>query len=410
MTTPLLETDAITYAYPNGPAALTGVSIRIASGSKTALVGPNGAGKSTLLLMLNGMLRPTSGEVRFSGRPLAYDNRSLRDLRRRVGFVFQNPDLQIIAPTVEADVAFGPVNLGLSPDAVRRAVGDALGSVGLQGYEKRPPHHLSGGEKKRVAIAGILAMEPTVLILDEPTNTLDPASSEEVMELLDELASFGRTVLISTHDVELAYRFADSIILMERGSILTGGPPEEVFSDHNLLAAARLKPPALLDLYNELILRGIIDRGLPPKSVLEFIDRIEREIPMPARDEPGTIYICDADRIGGDDLRALAKQRTVVRVGAMGTRAKEFANRERIPLDYTYGVIDKCILKALVGENSLIITTGGMVEHARRRIEEYSAESGRVLRATSIREPEGGGSGSGVIGTASPTDRYKNPI
>lgn len=389
--TTLLETDNITYTYPNGPTALSGVSISIAAGSKTALVGPNGAGKSTLLLMLNGMLKPASGEVRFSGRPLAYDNRSLRDLRRRVGFVFQNPDVQIIAPTVEADVAFGPVNLGLSPDAVRRAVRDALGYVGLRGYEKRPPHHLSGGEKKRVAIAGILAMEPAVLVFDEPTNTLDPASSEEVMELLDELASGGRTVLISTHDVELAYRWADSVILMEHGRVLARGAPEEVFSDHNLLAAARLKPPALLDLYNELALRGVIDRDVPPKSVLEFTDRIERELHghVPPQDEPGKIYLCNADRTGGDEIRALIEVGAVDHVGAMGTRAKEFANRERILLDYTYGVIDKCILKALIGENSLILTTGGMVEHVHRRIGEYSAESGRALKATPLQEPAG---------------------
>ncbi|MCK8519055.1 energy-coupling factor ABC transporter ATP-binding protein [Methanoculleus sp. 7T] len=389
--TTLLETDNITYTYPNGPTALSGVSISIAAGSKTALVGPNGAGKSTLLLMLNGMLKPASGEVRFSGRPLAYDNRSLRDLRRRVGFVFQNPDVQIIAPTVEADVAFGPVNLGLSPDAVRRAVRDALGYVGLRGYEKRPPHHLSGGEKKRVAIAGILAMEPAVLVFDEPTNTLDPASSEEVMELLDELASGGRTVLISTHDVELAYRWADSVILMEHGRVLARGAPEEVFSDHNLLAAARLKPPALLDLYNELALRGVIDRDVPPKSVLEFTDRIERELHghVPPQDEPGKIYLCNADRTGGDEIRALVEAGAVDHVGAMGTRAKEFANRERILLDYTYGVIDKCILKALIGENSLILTTGGMVEHVHRRIGEYSAESGRALKATPLQEPAG---------------------
>jgi cobalt/nickel transport system ATP-binding protein len=399
MTTPLLETDNVTYTYSNGPAALAGVSVRIAAGSKTALVGPNGAGKSTLLLMLNGMLRPASGEVRFDGRPLAYDNRSLRDLRRRVGFVFQNPDVQIIAPTVEQDVAFGPVNLGLSPDAVRGAVRDALGYVGLRGYEKRPPHHLSGGEKKRVAIAGILAMEPAVLVFDEPTNTLDPASSEEVMELLDELASGGRTVLISTHDVELAYRWADSVILMERGGVLARGPPEEVFSDHGLLAAARLKPPALLDLYNELGLRGVIDRGVPPKSVLEFTDRIERELHghAPARDEPGKIYLCNADRTGGEELRALVRQGVVEHVGAMGTRAKEFANRERILLDYTYGVIDKCILKALIGENSLIITTGGMIEHVHRRIGEYSAESGRALAATPVRGPGSPGPGRGSV-------------
>ena len=303
----LIETENLTYTYPNGPAALAGVSLRIDAGSKTAIVGPNGAGKSTLLLMFNGMLRPDRGEIRFAGRPIAYDNRSLRDLRRRVGFVFQNPDLQIIAPTVEADVAFGPLNLGLPPDAVRKAVRDALGYVGLQGYERRPPHHLSGGEKKRVAIAGILAMEPEVLVFDEPTNTLDPASAEEVMELLDELASSGRTVLISTHDVELAYRWADSAILMERGRILARGSPEEVFSDPGLLAAARLKPPALLDLYNELALRGIIDGDAPPKSVLEFSDRLERIIHGRAvtAERVGIVYLGDAARACGEELPGL---------------------------------------------------------------------------------------------------------
>ncbi|CVK34462.1 energy-coupling factor ABC transporter ATP-binding protein [Methanoculleus bourgensis] len=350
--TPLLETDNVTYTYPNGPApALSGVSVTITAGSKTALVGANGAGKSTLLLMLNGILRPDSGEVRFSGRPLAYDNRSLRDLRRRVGFVFQNPDVQIIAPTVEADVAFGPVNLGLSPDAVRRAVRDALGYVGLRGYEKRPPHHLSGGEKKRVAIAGILAMEPAVLVFDEPTSSLDPASSEEVMELLDELASGGRTVLVSTTTSN-----SPTVGPIRSSSWSTAGflpgAPEEVFSDHDLLAAARLKPPALLDLYNELALRGVIDPGAPPKSVLEFTDLVERAMHghVPDRDEPGQIYLCNADLTGGDDIRALIRSGMVDRVGAMGTRAKEFVGRERILLDYTYGVIDKCILKAQRGE------------------------------------------------------------
>jgi len=399
---PLIETENLTYTYPNGPAALAGVSLRIEAGSKTAIVGPNGAGKSTLLLMFNGMLRPDSGEIRFSGRPIAYDNRSLRDLRRRVGFVFQNPDVQIIAPTVEADVAFGPLNLGLPPDAVRKAVRDALGYVGLHGYEKRPPHHLSGGEKKRVAIAGILAMEPDVLVFDEPTNTLDPASAEEVMELLDELATSGRTVLISTHDVELAYRWADSVILMERGKILARGPPGEVFSDSRLLAAARLKPPALLDLYNELGLRGIIDPDAPPKSVLEFTDRIERMIHGRAVTGAltGRVYLCDAERVCGDELRGFIESGAVEHVGAMGTRAKEFAGHERIYPDYTYGVIDRCILKALIGENSLIITSGGMVEHVKKRIGEYSAESGQTIAVI----PVGGGKGHpGVTGGEIPS-------
>ncbi|MCC7565425.1 MAG: ATP-binding cassette domain-containing protein [Methanomicrobiaceae archaeon] len=380
--TALLETRDVRYRYPHGPEALRGASIRIVQGSKTALVGPNGAGKSTLLLMLNGMIRPDSGEVLFEGRSLSYDARSLRELRRRVGFVFQNPDVQIIAPTVEQDVAFGPANLGLPPDGVKRAVQDALASVGLSGCEKRPPHHLSGGEKKRVAIAGILAMNPDLLVFDEPTSSLDPASSEEIMELLDELVDAGRTIVISTHDVELAYRWADTVVLMEQGMVLASGSPGDAFSDHALLRAARLKPPWVLDLYNELILRNVIERGIPPKSVLEFTDLIERNTRghLP-QDEPGRVYVCDADATGGDEIRALIGAGIVDHVGAMGSRAKEFANREVILLDFTYGVIDKCILKALIGESSLIITTGGMIDHVHRRIREYSLESGRMLAA-----------------------------
>ena len=162
-------------------------------------------------------------------------------------------------------------------------------------------------------------------------------------------------------------------------------------SDHSLLAAARLKPPALLDLYNELGLRGAIGQDVPPKSVLEFTDRIERAMHghAPARSEIGKIYLSDADLTGGDVLRRFIEQGAVDHVGAMGTRAKEFAGRERILLDYTYGVIDKCILKALIGKNSLIITTGGMVEHVRRRIGEYSAESGRTLAVIPVAESTG---------------------
>jgi len=384
---PILQTEEITYTYPNGPVALSGVSIDMAPGSKIALVGPNGAGKSTLLLMLSGILRPDAGRVVFSGQPLAYDKQSLRNLRRRVGLVFQNPDVQIIAPTVEADVAFGPVNLGFSPDAVRQAVRDALGYVGLRGYEKRSPHHLSGGEKKRVAIAGILAMKPDVLVFDEPTSSLDPASSEEIMELLDELAADGRTVLISTHDVEIAYRWADSVILMGEGKVLARGSPEEVFSDRDLLRSARLKPPILLDLYNELICQGTIAAGAPPKSVLEFTDRITNHEPEKGR--AGKIYICDANLTTEEGVRAILEAGAVEHIGVMGTRAREFVERGQISPDFTYGVIEKCILRALNGEGALIITTGGMVEHAQRRITNYCDESRQVIPVVLLPGPIG---------------------
>ena len=173
----------------------------------------------------------------------AYDAAFLRSLRKRVGFVLQNPDRQIIAPTVYQDVAFGPVNLGYRDDEVKEAVTMALRHVGLEGFERRPPHHLSGGEKKRVAIAGVLAMDPDVLVFDEPTSGLDPSGSEDIMELLDEFNHEGTTVIISTHDIELAYPWADRAILMLEGKILREGVPEVAFGNPEVCTHGPPVPP-----------------------------------------------------------------------------------------------------------------------------------------------------------------------
>ncbi|MEI8003439.1 MAG: ATP-binding cassette domain-containing protein, partial [Methanothrix sp.] len=265
----ILETIDLSYSYGDETPALKGVSISLQEGKKVALVGPNGAGKSTLMLMFNGILRPSMGEVLFRGQPMRYDAASLRSIRRAVGMVFQNSDDQLFAPTVYQDVAFGPINLGYAAEKVKRYVGFALQYVGLFGYERRPPHHLSGGEKKRVAIAGILAMEPQVIILDEPTSNLDPASSEEIMEMLDELNLGGKTLIISTHDVDLAYRWADEVILMKEGGVVRRGTAQEVFGDIDLIRDARLKLPQVVDLYHELAGRGIARGSKPPRNILE---------------------------------------------------------------------------------------------------------------------------------------------
>ena len=220
MSSIILEARDVRYRYPRGMEAICGISFHIRKGEKIALVGPNGAGKSTLLKMFNGMIRPDSGLMLFANQTIGYDTVSLRMLRKRVGFVLQNPDRQIIAPTVYQDVAFGPTNLGYSETEVKGTVTMALRHVGLEGFERRPPHQLSGGEKKRVAIAGVLAMDPDVLVLDEPTSGLDPSGSEDIMELLDELNLEGKTIIISTHNVELAYPWADRAMLMLDGKIL----------------------------------------------------------------------------------------------------------------------------------------------------------------------------------------------
>jgi cobalt/nickel transport system ATP-binding protein len=391
----ILETRNVGYSYGDGTKALKEVSVSLEEGKKIALVGPNGAGKSTLMLMFNGILRPTSGKVLFRGQAQRYDSASLREIRRKVGMVFQNSDDQLFAPTVYQDVGFGPVNLGFPEEKVKRYMSYALAYVGLCGYERRPPHHLSGGEKKRVAIAGILAMEPEVMILDEPTSNLDPAGSEEIMDMLDELNCGGKTLIISTHDVDLAYRWADEIILMENGGVLRTGMGPELFADAELIKRARLKLPMVVDLYKELIGRGMLHAPRPPRNVLELTDLLESEtLGTNSNKAPGKIYISNVDGADGARIWNILEKLHVSYTGAMGTNAKMMAEHARIPLDFTYGVIDKCILKALIGKNSLIITSGGMVDHSLRRIQAYGEESGAKIEAIRLDPPEKSSAGS----------------
>ena len=406
--TSLLECRNVVYSYGDGTKALKSVSISLDEGQKIALVGPNGAGKSTLMLMLNGILRPSAGEVLFHGRTFQYDSASLREIRRKVGMVFQNSDDQLFAPTVFQDVAFGPVNLGFPKDKVKLYADYALQYVGLSGYERRPPHHLSGGEKKRVAIAGILAMEPEVLILDEPTSNLDPASSEEIMEMLDELNVGGKTIIISTHDVDLAYRWADEVILMEDGGVLLRGTGQEVFGDAELIKRARLKLPIVVDLYKELVGRGLLNGSRPPRNVLELTDLLETGTRGTAFQEVlGKIYICNVDEPDPEGIKDILERSHVSYIGAMGTNAKIMAEHAGIPLDFTYGVIDKCILKALVGKDSLIMTSGGMIDHSIKRIRAYCQESGseiEVVKFSSLAESDVNGERRTI---SSPNDSIK---
>ncbi|MBN1432970.1 MAG: ATP-binding cassette domain-containing protein [Methanomicrobiaceae archaeon] len=382
---PIIRLNNIEYSYPSGQKAIKGINLEIYEGEKIALVGSNGAGKSTLLLMFNGMLKPDKGSVVYREKPVSYSRDALRELRKRVGFVFQNPDHQIIAPTVFQDVAFGPVNLDYSEDEVSRSVSEGLMYVGLSGFERRPPHHLSGGEKKKVAIAGILAMNPAVLVFDEPTSALDPASSESIMELLDELNQEGKTVIISTHDVELAYPWADRVILMNNGKIITCSRPAGAFSDGKVLRDAKLSKPVLLELYDSLFEMGMPESEKLPKSVLDFVHMIENKINPGVNccEECGSIYLIDADRLGDESLKKYLEGDRIDFVGAMGSYAKKRAENDGVDLNFTYGVIDKCLLKAISGRNSLIITTGGMVKRVTDRVDEFRDESGKFVNVVS---------------------------
>ncbi len=385
----ILEARDIRYRYPRGQEAIRGISFHFRRGEKIALVGPNGAGKSTLLMMFNGMIRPDAGLMLFDNLPMQYDRASLRNLRRKVGFVLQNPDRQIIAPTVYQDVAFGPVNLGLSENEVKEAATTALRHVGLAGFERRPPHQLSGGEKKRVAIAGVLAMDPDVLVFDEPTSGLDPSGSEDIMDLLDELNHEGKTIVISTHDVELAYPWADRAILLAEGQIIREDVPDIAFGNTTFVRMAHLSVPTLLELSFELEKRGFVIPDHKPRSVLDMVNIIENQPHGPCCRAPaGTITVCNVETEDPSAITGWVEAHPGIMVGAMGTRAKQCAAAENIALEFTYGVIDKCILRALRGKDSLILTTGSMAGRVSERVEAYGKESGNRIPVVPLKSSD----------------------
>jgi cobalt/nickel transport system ATP-binding protein len=240
---PILELGGIDYAYPDGPDALSDVSLVIAPGTKLALLGANGAGKSTLLLHLNGTLRPRRGEVRWRGRTLDYSRAMLNRLRSEVAVVFQNPDDQLFAGSGREDVSFGPMNLGLSEIQVRQRVEASLTLMNLEAVADQPPHRLSFGQKKRAAIAGALAMQPSMLILDEPTAGLDPRGQATLMAYLETLHQNGITLVISTHDLELARKWASEVVVMSKGRLILCCSADQALADDARLREAELRVP-----------------------------------------------------------------------------------------------------------------------------------------------------------------------
>jgi cobalt/nickel transport system ATP-binding protein len=249
----LFRLENVSYRYPDGTLALDGVSLSFEKGERTALLGPNGCGKTTLLLHLNGILKPTSGKVYFEDKPLEYTSKFLLNLRRRVGFIFQDPNDQLFAPTVRQDVAFGPLNLGQPIDKVKKSVDEALKTVGMSEYADKPPHFLSLGQKKRVALAGVLAMQPEVLVMDEPTSNLDPRASIEILRLLLRLnQEFGLTLILATHDVDMVPLFANKLYIMSKGKIALEGSPEEIFSNTELIRSVNLRSPRITHLFEIL--------------------------------------------------------------------------------------------------------------------------------------------------------------
>ena len=257
MSEPILETQDLTFTYPDGTQALKNINMSINKGEKVAVMGANGAGKSTLFSHFNGLTEPTSGIVKINGNEMKYDKKSLLKIRQKVGVVFQNPNDQLFAPTVQEDVAFGPMNLGLDLNEVDKRVEKSLKMVGMEGFEEKPPHHLSGGQQKRVSIAGIIAMNPELMIIDEPTAGLDPQGVDQVLTILNHLNENGMTLLVSSHNVELITEFANKIFIVHDGEIINEGSTNDVFSNHEILKKAHLRPPKSSEILHKLQKEGL---------------------------------------------------------------------------------------------------------------------------------------------------------
>lgn len=256
MTSTILTLTEVSYRYPDGTPALSGCSLKIKQSARTAVLGANGAGKTTMFLHLNGILRPSSGQVCWKEAPLDYSRSGMRQLRSRVGLVFQNPDSQLFSASVREDVSFGPMNLGLEPAEVRTRVEDALHVVGMTEAADKPVHNLSYGQKKRVCIAGVLAMRPEVVVLDEPMAGLDPPMQEELTMVLDRLHASGMTVIIATHDLDFAYGWADNVIVLQGGRLLATGSPEETLLQ-DVVRDTLGATPFVADISRHLSLIGI---------------------------------------------------------------------------------------------------------------------------------------------------------
>ncbi len=273
----MIEAREVSYSYENQVKALKEVNFCIKKGEKIALIGANGSGKSTLFLCLNGVLKPQSGEILYCGKPFDYKKQSLLELRSNVGIVFQEPDNQLFSASVYQEISFGPLNLRLAPSVVKQRVDEIMKVLHIEKLKDRPTQYLSGGEKKRITIADILVMNPEVILFDEPVSALDPKHTELVYEIIDNLSKSGITVLISTHDIDHAYKWADRIFVFHEGRIVGDGTPQEIFKQEEILSRANLKKPYLIKLYEMLQKEGIMDtEGVLPKSMEEFVQSIKR--------------------------------------------------------------------------------------------------------------------------------------
>lgn len=259
----ILKAENLCFSYDDGRSmSLNGLSLEIKKGSRTAFLGPNGSGKSTFFLCCNGVHRPMSGELYFHGKPLSYKRKALLELRQKVGIVFQDPDNQLFSASVYQEISFGLLNLGIKNEEAAKRVEAIMEQMEITPYRHKPVHALSGGQKKQVSIADILVMKPEIVIMDEPASALDPRHTSLVNDAVRQMTEEGITVMMATHDVNYAFSWADEIVILKDGRVLSQGDPVSVFSDKELLADACLEQPAVLTLFEALCEKKIFKNNL----------------------------------------------------------------------------------------------------------------------------------------------------
>lgn len=278
----LLKAEQLSYTYEGSDVpALNRLSLEIRRGRKVACMGANGSGKSTFFLCCNGIRKPDSGQLFFEGHPLDYSKKGLLSLRSKVGVVFQDPDNQLFSANVLQEISFGPLNLGLTQQETRRRAEKVMERLGIASFAHRPVHALSGGQKKLVAIADILVMEPSLILLDEPAAALDPIHTRIVREIIDEISASGITVVTATHDVDYAWSWADDVLLFHEGQLLAFGSPKDVFTQKKLLETASLETPCVLKIFQALQKGGFLPESLPcPRTINELESLLSSQRPM----------------------------------------------------------------------------------------------------------------------------------
>lgn len=264
----IIKVERLKFSYEKGKEILKGIDVEIKQGKKIAVLGNNGSGKTTFFMNLNGVYLFDEGNIYLKGRKIEKNKKDLNYLRENIGIVFQNPDNQIIGSTVYEELSFGLINLGLSKKEIEERIEEISQKLNLKKYLDTPPHYLSGGEKKRVCIGDIVAMNPEIIIFDEPTAELDQLNVKILEEILNDLSMEKKTIILSTHDIDFAFRFADRILVFSDGEIIGDGTSEEIFKDTELLKKANLKKPIVFEIYEELLRKNIIKNcGNIPRTV-----------------------------------------------------------------------------------------------------------------------------------------------